>query len=200
MWQRSIPARQIRLRLADLFRFQRLHGYGARRGQGHGFRSHAEFQQSLFIDRLGRILVPLAYQLIKLVSRLRLHSPWRKPAWLTDYLSELIYHLPDFGNLARRCLDVCNLGRPACRRHFGDTRTRAVSLLSRARATLLEANRNLCLCLFRLDFFPRRLHWRCHADYFADRFWLLAHTADARAHVAARRGSLGLPISLRVPP
>ncbi len=101
----------LRLRLADLLRLQRLHRHGPRRRPRHGHPLDAQFQPSVPGHRAGRFLAPLAHQPFDLVPRLRLHSPGREPS---RNVAHVLEHLPHDGHLrpvARSYVELRALGR-----------------------------------------------------------------------------------------
>lgn len=67
-------ARHDCVRLAGVFRFQRLHGHGPRCREADGVQFDSEFQQPLSRHQPERILVALAHQPVHVVPRLRVHQ------------------------------------------------------------------------------------------------------------------------------
>ena len=91
----------LRFRLADLLRFQRLHRHGPRRGQGHGLQPDPELSQSLPGHRHRRVLDPLAHQPLLVVPGLRLHPAGREPLRQAPDLPQSAHHLRRLRDLAR---------------------------------------------------------------------------------------------------
>ncbi len=81
-------AGDVPVRLADLLRFQRLHGHGPRHRPDDGHRPDAELQQPLSGGQHGRLLEAVAHQPVVLVPRLRVHPAGRQSQGQVRHLSE----------------------------------------------------------------------------------------------------------------
>src|SRR4029079_4568467 len=100
--------------------------------------------------------------------------------------------------LARRGVDVCDLGSAACRGDSHYARTGTLRGLSATRAAFGEAIGDVRLRLLRLDFLPRWLARRRHLDHLAHLQRSLAHTAGASADAAHDCADLAVSIRVRV--
>ena len=103
-------AGHLRVRLADLFRLQRLHGHGAGRRASDGVQLDFELQQPLPRHGPGRVLDTLAHQPFHMVPGLRLYSVRRQPGRRFQHLPQSVHDLLAFRHLARGGLDVRHLG------------------------------------------------------------------------------------------
>ena len=173
------------LRRADLLRLQRLQRHCHRRRRAARLPLPAQLQSAVSRGDARRLLAALAHVAVVLAARLSLHPPGRQPAWADQDLHQPAADHGAGRHLARRGLEVRDLGRSA-RRHAGGgadalrSRPRRPPRRRAASAVAARACRplHLPLRLPVLDLLPRR---RRHPG-------LRAHRRS-RQLVAARRAA-----------
>ena len=109
----GIDPGDVSLCLADLLRFQRLHGHGPGRRPDDGHSPDAELRQPVSGDQHGRLLETLAHQPVVLVPGLRLHPARRQSQGQAGDLPERLSDDGAVGPLARSGVDLRALGRGA---------------------------------------------------------------------------------------
>src|SRR5690606_23024598 len=106
-------ARDLRLFGADLLRFQRLHRHRTRERILPGLPAATQLRGAVFLGEHRRVLAPLAHDPIALAARLSVHPARRQPAWPRAHLPQPDPHDAARRALARRQLDIRDLGPAA---------------------------------------------------------------------------------------
>src|SRR5690606_41990310 len=114
--------------LSNLLRFFRLQRHRNWHGADHGLRPDGEFPPALFRPLNPRVLGTLAHLPVYVVPGLSLYSAWWQPRALSAPPAQPFYRLSGQRAVARRKLDVRDLGSAAWfvrgrRSHLGTNQT-----------------------------------------------------------------------------
>src|SRR5262249_28892445 len=103
--------RNARVRLADFLRLLRIHGHGDRHGGAAGVSFPTQLPKTIPGVEYHRFLAPLAHVAFPVAARLPVYPAGRKSAWDPDDLPQPDAHHAAGRPVARRELELRDLGR-----------------------------------------------------------------------------------------